>query len=189
MNPRQTPSQTIGPFFRPALIDATGSNLVRKETRGDRVTIEGRIIDGDGAPVTDAMIEIWQANAEGKYDHPEDDQEKLVDPAFHGYGRTCTDEKGIFRFETIKPGSVPGSDGKLQAPHINVSIFARGLLKRLVTRIYFPDDPLNATDALLNSAPSQRRSTMIAAWSDPAHRMIRFDIILQGNGETVFLDV
>ena len=189
MNPRQTPSQTIGPFFRIALVEAAGANLVRAGTRGDRITIDGRIIDGDGAPVTDAMIEIWQANVDGKYDHPEDDQEKLVDPAFHGYGRTCTDGDGTFRFETIKPGPVSGGDGKLQAPHINVSIFARGLLKRLVTRIYFPDEPLNASDALLNSAPSQRRSTMIATWADTAHRTIRFDIILQGNGETVFLDI
>jgi len=189
MNPRQTPSQTIGPFFRIALVDAAGANLVRPETRGARVTIEGRIIDGDGAPVTDAMLEIWQANAEGKYDHPDDDQEKLIDPAFHGYGRTCTDEKGTYRFETIKPGAVPGADGKLQAPHINVSIFARGLLRRLVTRIYFPDEPLNVTDALLNSVPPNRRATMVAAWGDSAHRTIRFDIILQGNSETVFLDI
>jgi protocatechuate 3,4-dioxygenase, alpha subunit len=189
MNPRQTPSQTVGPFFRPALIDAAGANLVRMETRGERVTIEGRIIDGDGAPVTDAMIEIWQANAEGKYDHPDDDQEKLLDPNFHGYGRAATDSTGAFRFQTIKPGAVPGVDGKLQAPHINVSIFARGLLKRLVTRIYFPDEPLNATDALLNSAPPPRRATMIARWGDNAHRTLRFDIILQGNGETVFLDI
>jgi len=189
MSARQTPSQTIGPFFRPSLIDEAGANLVRKETRGDRVSIEGRVIDGDGAPVTDAMLEIWQANAEGKYDHPDDDQEKLIDPAFHGYGRTCTDARGAFSFHTIKPGPVLGIDGKLQAPHINVSIFARGLLKRLVTRIYFPDETLNATDAVLNSAPGQRRSTMIAAWTDATHRAVRFDIILQGAGETVFLDI
>ncbi len=92
MTPRQTPSQTVGPFFRPSLIEAGAENLVREETRGERVTIEGRVIDGDGAPVNDAMLEIWQANAEGRYDHPDDDQEKLLDPAFHGYGRAATDE-------------------------------------------------------------------------------------------------
>src|SRR4029077_13760113 len=145
MSARQTPAQTVGPFFRPSLIEAGAENLVREETRGDRVTIEGRVIDGDGEQVTDAMLEIWQANAEGRYDHADDEQEKLLDPAFHGYGRAATDARGSFSFHTIKPGPVPGANGDLQAPHINVSIFARGLLKRLVTRIYFPDEPLNTT--------------------------------------------
>jgi len=189
MSARQTPSQTVGPFFRPSLIEAGAENLVRAETRGERVTIEGRVIDGDGAPVTDAMLEIWQANAEGRYDHPDDDQEKLLDPAFHGYGRAATDARGAFSFHTIKPGAVPGVDGALQAPHINVSIFARGLLKRLVTRIYFPDEPLNATDAVLNAAPRDRRATMIATWTETSHRTLRFDVILQGGNETVFLDI
>ncbi len=189
MNRRQTPSQTVGPFFRPSLIEAGGENLLREETRGERVIIEGRVIDGDGAPVTDAMLEIWQANAEGRYDHPEDDQEKLLDPTFHGYGRTATDSRGEFRFQTIKPGPVPGVGEILQAPHINVSIFARGLLKRLVTRIYFPDEPLNTTDAVLNSVPRDRRATIVAAWTDATHRAVRFDVILQGANETVFLDI
>lgn len=189
MSPRQTPSQTVGPFFAPALIETGAEDLVRAETRGDRITIEGRVIDGDGAPVTDAMLEIWQANAEGRYDHPDDDQEKLLDPAFHGFGRAATDARGAFRFHTIKPGSVPGLGDMLQAPHINVSIFARGLLTRLVTRIYFPDEPLNATDAVLNAAPQQRRATMVAAWTDSTHRALRFDVVLQGARETVFLDI
>ena len=189
MSPCQTPSQTVGPFFRPALIEPGAENLVRAETRGDRVTIEGRVVDGDGAPVTDAMLEIWQANAEGRYDHPEDDQEKLLDPNFHGYGRAATDALGEFRFHTVRPGSVPGIEGALQAPHINVSIFARGLLRRLVTRIYFPDEPLNITDAVLNAAPGARRATMIGKWSDTSHRNLRFDVVLQGADETVFLDI
>jgi protocatechuate 3,4-dioxygenase alpha subunit len=189
MSPRQTPSQTLGPFFRPSLIEAGAENLVREETRGDRVTIEGRVIDGDGAPVTDAMLEIWQANAEGRYNHPDDDQEKLLDPTFHGYGRAATDARGAFRFHTIKPGPVPGLGGELQAPHINVSIFARGLLRRLVTRIYFPDEPLNATDAVLNAAPRERRATMVAGWTDSTRRALCFDVILQGAHETVFLDI
>jgi len=189
MSPRQTPSQTVGPFFRPSLIEAGAENLVRAETRGDRVTLEGRVIDGDGAPVPDAMLEIWQANAEGKYDHPEDDQEKLIDPMFHGYGRTGTDAAGMFRFYTIKPGPLPDARGGVQAPHINLSIFARGLLKRLVTRVYFPEEPLNATDAVLNAAPPNRRATMIAAWNDARHRTLHFDVILQGANETVFLDI
>ena len=104
-------------------------------------------------------------------------------------GAAATDARGAFRFHTIKPGPVPGVDGALQAPHINVSIFARGLLKRLVTRIYFPDEPLNATDAVLNAAPRERRATMVAAWTDSTHRALRFDVILQGANETVFLDI
>jgi protocatechuate 3,4-dioxygenase alpha subunit len=189
MMPRQTPSQTIGPFFRHALIEAGAENLVHEGTRGERFTIEGRVIDGNGAPVIDAMLEIWQANADGKYDHPEDDQEKRIDPAFHGYGRVGTDTTGTFRFHTIKPGALPDARGGLQAPHINLSIFARGLLKRLVTRIYIPDDPLNASDAVLNAAPPTRRATMIAAWTDATHRTLHFDVILQGANETVFLDI
>ena len=189
MKHRQTPSQTVGPFFGPALIQTGGDNLVVEDTRGERVSIEGRIIDGDGAPVTDAMVEIWQANAEGKYDHLDDDQEKLLDPHFHGYGRAATDSHGAFRFHTIKPGAIPGIDGALQAPHINVSIFARGLLKRLVTRIYFPGEQLNTTDAVLNSTPRERRATIIGEWTDATHRALRFEIILQGANETVFLDI
>jgi len=189
MNHRQTPAQTVGPFFRPSLIEVGSENLVREGTRGERVIIEGRVIDGDAAPVTDAMLEIWQANAEGKYDHPEDDQEKLIDPNFRGYGRSATDATGTFRFHTIKPGPLPDAAGGVQAPHINLSIFARGLLKRLVTRIYFPDEPLNQTDTVLNVAPASRRATMIARWSDEKHRMLRFDVILQGVDETVFLDI
>jgi len=188
MAPRQTPSQTVGPFFGPSLIEAGSENLVRPKTRGDRIVIEGRIIDGDGAPVIDAMIEIWQANAEGRYDHLEDDQEKLLDPAFHGYGRAATDAHGAFRFETIKPGAVPGTDGVLQAPHINVSIFARGLLKRLCTRIYFPDDPLNETDLVLITIAPERRATLIASGVCNS-KVMRFDVILQGANETVFFDV
>ncbi len=187
---RQTPSQTVGPFFKPSLIEAGTEILVRPDTRGDRITIEGRVLDGDGAAVSDAMIEIWQANAEGRYDHPDDAQEKLLDPTFHGYGRAATDADGGFRFLTVKPGAAPGADGALQAPHINVSIFARGLLKRLVTRIYFPNDPLNADDPILNATARERRATLIASRTpDSARLVLRFDIILQGANETVFFDV
>jgi protocatechuate 3,4-dioxygenase, alpha subunit len=189
MSARQTPSQTVGPFFAPAMIETGAEILVSAETRGDRLTIEGRIIDGEGAPVTDAMLEIWQANAEGRYDHPDDDQEKLLDPAFHGYGRAATDARGEFHFHTIKPGAVPGIDGALQAPHINVSIFARGLLKRLATRIYFPDDALNANDPVLKAVPPERRASLIAAWTDSTRSKLRFEVVLQGANETVFLDI
>jgi protocatechuate 3,4-dioxygenase, alpha subunit len=187
MTRAQTPSQTIGPFFRPALFRAGQESLITPQSRGERVTIEGRVLDGDGAPVSDAMIELWQPNADGRYEHPDDAQEKLLDPHFHGFGRAASDERGCFRFHTIKPGAVPGAGNSLQAPHINVSIFARGLLKRLVTRIYFPDEPMNASDAVLNTVAPVRRSTLVARLERPG--VLRFDIVLQGNNETVFFDV
>ncbi len=186
----QTPSQTVGPFFKPALIRSGQESLITSESRGERVTIEGRVLDGDAAGVSDAMIELWQANADGRYEHPDDSQEKILDPNFHGFGRAATDERGRFRFYTIKPGPVPGSGNILQAPHISVSIFARGLLKRLVTRIYFPDEPRNAADVVLNAVAPERRSTLVAR-IESAERpaLLRFDIILQGENETVYLDV
>jgi len=185
-----TPSQTIGPFFAPVLIRPGLESMVQPATRGDRVTIAGRVLDGDRAPVADALIELWQANAEGRYDHPEDTQEKLLDPHFHGFGRACSDADGWYRFHTIKPGPVPGANAVLQAPHINVTIFGRGLLNRLLTRIYFPGDPLNTHDSVLNAVPSARRSTLIATACAPSSETtLRFDIVLQGEGETVFFSV
>ncbi len=190
MPPQLTPSQTVGPFFKRALIRNEFQMLVRPETHGERVLVEGRVLDGGGAAVDDAMIEIWQANAEGRYDHPEDRQEKLLDPTFHGFGRAATGADGRFRLLTVKPGSLPGSDNVLQAPHINVSVFARGLLNRLVTRIYFPDEPLNATDPVLNSIPAARRATLIARRPGAgSENVLRFDVILQGKDETVFFDI
>jgi len=186
----QTPSQTIGPFFKPSLVRSADHTLARNESRGERIVIVGRVLDGDGSPVDDAMVEIWQANANGRYDHPDDLQEKLIDPHFHGFGRAATDQHGRFRFDTIKPGPASGHGNALQAPHINASIFARGLLKRLVTRIYFPNESLNATDAILNAVPSARRSTLIArAESISPAPTFRLDIVLQGENETVFFDV
>jgi protocatechuate 3,4-dioxygenase, alpha subunit len=190
MSPLQTPSQTVGPFFKPALIASGQESLITPKSRGDRITIEGHVLDGDAKPVSDAMIELWQANADGRYDHPDDLQEKLLDPDFHGFGRAATDERGRFRFYTIKPGSVPGCGSALQAPHINVSIFARGLVKRLVTRIYFPEEPLNAADAVLNSVAAERRSTLFARIENANRQgVLQFDIVLQGERETVFFDV
>jgi protocatechuate 3,4-dioxygenase alpha subunit len=193
---RATPSQTIGPFFHRALLHEgsheIGNDLAARGAAGERVTIEGRVLDGDGAPVSDAMIEVWQANAAGRYDHPEDLQDsKPLDPNFHGFGRVATGPDGRFCLRTVKPGPVPGIDDAPQAPHINVSIFARGLLKRLVTRIYFPGEPLNEIDALLSALPTDRRATLIArvANAGVAERVLHFDIVLQGENETVFLGV
>jgi protocatechuate 3,4-dioxygenase, alpha subunit len=184
-----TSSQTVGPFFSRALLREPLNDLVRTETRGERITITGRVLDGDGAPVPDAIIEIWQANADGRYRHPDDNQEALLDPAFDGFGRAGTDANGAFQFTTIKPGAVPGSGAKLQAPHINVTVFARGLLNHLNTRIYFPDEALNATDEWLQATADSRRHTLIAKLGDaPGARVFHFDIVLQGKDETVFFD-
>jgi protocatechuate 3,4-dioxygenase, alpha subunit len=187
-----TPSQTIGPFFHRALLHEEWKDPAARGAAGERVAIEGRVTGGDGAPVDDAMIEIWQANAAGRYDHPEHREAGgPLDPNFHGFGRTATGADGSFRLRTIKPGAVPGLGGAQQAPHINLSIFARGLLKRLATRIYFPGEPLNESDPVLSAVPVDRRATLIArvASAGAAERVLRFDIILQGDHETVFFDI
>lgn len=191
MSTRLTPSQTVGPFFAPALVRDGGERLLRDGTRGERIIIEGQVLDGDGAPVPDAMIEIWQANAEGRYDHREDTQEKLLDPSFHGFGRAGTNPLGEFRFYTIKPGAVAGEGGTLQAPHINLCIFARGLLHHLMTRIYFAEESAaNAADPVLNIVEPKRRATLMARdRGAPGARTLRFDIVLQGDNETVFFAV
>ncbi len=192
-----TPSQTVGPFFASVLIRRGLETMVQPATRGDRVTIEGRVLDGDRSPVSDALIEIWQANAEGRYDHPEDTQKKLLDAHFHGFGRATTDADGWYRFHTVKPGAVPGAEAVSQGPHLNVTNFARGLLQHLFTRIYFPGDPGNLDDSVLNAVPPERRATLIATPSPPiatsgapkSEGTLRFDIVLQGEGETVFFQI
>jgi len=155
---------------------------------GDPVTLEGRITDGDGSPVTDALVEIWQANANGRYAHPEDTRDLVLESSWKGFGRVPTDEHGMFRFTTIKPGRVPGADGKLQAPHINVLILMRGMLKQLNTRVYFPSDPANADDAVLQSVPAPRRDTLIAQPVAGKPGALTWDVRLQGEGETVFFE-
>jgi protocatechuate 3,4-dioxygenase alpha subunit len=155
---------------------------------GDPVMLEGRITDGDGSPVTDALVEIWQANANGRYAHPEDTRDLVLESSWKGFGRVPTDEHGMFRFTTIKPGRVPGADAKLQAPHINVLILMRGMLKQLNTRVYFPSDPANADDAVLQSVPAPRRDTLIAQPVAGKPGALTWDVRLQGEGETVFFE-
>ncbi len=185
-----TPSQTIGPFFHDALDRRDWSDLTAAGPAGETLRIEGRILDGDGAPVTDALVEIWQANAAGRYDHPEDTQDRPLDPKFRGFGRTATDAQGFYRFTTIRPGRVPGRGNTLQAPHISVSIFARGLLKRLATRLYFADEPSNEADPVLGAIDDPAlRATLLATRSDGEPVVYRFDVILSGKGETVFFEV
>lgn len=181
-----TPSQTIGPFFAYALTpraygrsELATEQVAAEGVAGERIRIEGVVYDGDGAPVGDAMIEIWQADAQGRFN-------TSGNAGFTGFGRAEASAEGGFHFETIRPGALPGPDGRMQAPHLSVSVFARGLLLRLATRIYFSDDPLNAEDPVLALVPPDRRATLIAQRG--ADGVFRFDIRLQGEGETVFFE-
>jgi protocatechuate 3,4-dioxygenase alpha subunit len=196
MRLQQTPSQTVGPYFAYGLTPeqygypfraVAGAVLTDDDTSGERIRIVGRVLDGDGGPVPDAMIEIWQADAEGRYAHPADQRGSNV--RFKGFGRcgTGTDPEHRFVFDTIKPGA--SEDGR--APHINVIVFMRGLLSHVFTRIYFADEAeANASDPVLASVEAARRHTLIAAReTTPAGTFYRFDIRMQGPDETVFFDV
>lgn len=189
-----TSSQTVGPFFAPALLreDARRHVLITPDTLGERILIEGRVLDGDGVPVPDALVEIWQANAHGRYNHPADTGPAALDPSFQGFGRSGTDEDGRYWFETIKPGAVAfDSVGpRLQAPHIGVTVCARGLLNHLVTRLYFEDEPANAEDPVLQCVPAERQATLLARRvQSGAIIAYHFDIVLQGVGETAFFNL
>src|SRR3954471_13348178 len=180
-----TANQTVGPYLHIGLTWLNTSNIAGK-LAGPRVTVQGRLLDGDGKPVSDGLIEVWQANPHGKYAHPEDRQKKPLEKGFRGFGRIPTDAKGAFRFQTVKPGRVPGPGGKRQAPHLVISVFMRGMLKHLATRIYFPGDPANAEDPILNLVPKSRRDTLIA--NKTGKSVLEWNILLQGKDETVFFD-
>ena len=187
-----TPSQTIGPFFHEGMRWEGGGTLVSEGAEGECIVIEGCVFDGENSRVGDALIEIWQATASGNYAHPEDTRDEPPAQEFTGFGRVATDEEGCFRFETVKPGRVPGKEDSLQAPHISVSVFARGMLKRLATRIYFADEAVaNAEDPVLASISDEvARASLLAEPSVKEGRKIyRFDIHLQGEKETAFFDV
>jgi len=184
------PWQTVGPFFTITLTDPRPlPNIAGPDTKGERVKLVCTVFDREGAPVPDAMIEIWQANAEGKYNHPDDTQKKPVDPAFLGFGRMATNGEGICAFDTIKPGRVPGRGKSVQAPHLVVGVFARGVLKRLATRIYFAGDPANDEDPVLALVPKARRATLMAQPIAGEPGAWRCDVHLSGKRETVFFDV
>lgn len=187
-----TSSQTVGPFFHDGLLrhDAQRSTLVGPHTEGTRIRIEGRVLDGDGLGVPDAVLEIWQANHHGRYNHPADTRDLPLDPDFTGFGRGGTNADGGYWFETIKPGRVPFDDAQQQAPHICIAVFARGLLNHLFTRLYFADEPANDEDPILQRVPEERRATLIA---QPVYvnekAVYSLDIVLQGTGETVFFNM
>jgi protocatechuate 3,4-dioxygenase alpha subunit len=207
----QTPSQTVGPFFHYGLPWKGGADLVGQSDMGARpdlipeghyllnlaspkgpvagevIEISGRVLDGDGQPVPDALLEIWQANAAGRYASDEDAREDIaLDPNFMGFGRASTSIDGEYRFRTIKPGRTPGPGNSWQAPHIAVGVLGRGLIKRLCTRLYFEDGEGNSDDPILALVPEVRRPTLIAQKIDGGYR---FDVVLQGEQETVFFDV
>ena len=185
-----TPSQTVGPFFAFSLTPAdygypalTGPDLLVEGVVGTPIRIAGRVLDGEGEPVPDAMIEIWQADGNGRYPGPG------ANTPFKGFGRSETRGPG-FAFRTVKPGRVPGPNGRPQAPHINVSVFARGILRRMFTRLYFADEPANEADPVLALVPPDRRQTLIARRDGTVDGLplYVFDIRLQGEDETVFFD-
>ncbi len=195
---KETPSQTAGPYVHIGLAPGAagfeifdrelGWEIAGPQARGERIRVEGRVSDGTGAPVKDVLIELWQANAEGVYAHPESGGE--VEPGFRGWGRVISDfETGEWAFETVKPGAVPGRNGAIQAPHINLWIVARGINLGLNTRLYFADEQAaNATDPVLNLIEQEhRRATLVATRQKKG--LYRFDIRLQGEDETVFLDI
>lgn len=182
---RQSPSQTVGPFFRDALIRGGENILVNEQTAGQRILITGQVFDGDSEPVADALVEIWQADGQGYFYHPADPNQSQADSHFQGFGRADTVEDGRFTFKTIKPGIVPGQT----TPFINVRVFARGMLIHAVTRIYFEDESGLEQDGVLSSIPENRRHTLIARREETADLpTYRFDIRLQGDDETVFFN-
>ena len=192
-----TPSQTVGPYFKYGLTpdgqydwnDAFSGNLITPDASGERIRIEGRVFDGESQPVPDAMLEVWQADAQGRFADPQD-KRALPNAKFRGFGRCGTDANGTYVFDTIKPGPVPDSDGRAQAPHILLAVFARGMLRHLYTRIYFADEASNVHDPVLALVPADRRATLIAAReSGSGNAVYRLDLRLQGDGETVFFDI
>jgi protocatechuate 3,4-dioxygenase, alpha subunit len=187
-----TPSQTVGPFLTVGLLWADGPFVVPEGTAG-AITIAGRVLDGAGGPVTDALVETWQADGDSRFDHPDDPRGAAgpATPGFRGFGRCATDQDGRYRIVTVRPGPLPCPPGGAEAPHLNVSVFARGLLDRVVTRIYFADEAeANAADPVLSAVATERRETLLARAvpGAPANEF-RFDIRLRGPRETVFFDV
>jgi protocatechuate 3,4-dioxygenase alpha subunit len=188
---RQTPSQTVGPFFGVGLTRAAQSQsvMINDLTEGERIRIEGTVFDGAGAPIEDALVEVWQANAHGRYRHQLDAGPAPLDPSFFGFGRCATDANGVFHFETVKPGAIHRRDGQPDAPHLNVVVFARGMLVHAFTRMYFDGDSLDA-DPTLALVDRERRGTLVGVRSGQGggRAVYRWDIHLQGDRETVFFD-
>ena len=186
---KQTPSQTVGPFFHDALVSKDCNILVNEQTRGQRIRISGKVLDGEGVPIPDALVEIWHGDRNGIYPHPHDPRVGDLDEDFRGFGRAATDDEGLYWFDTIKPGTTPSDTDSGQAPFIAVRVFARGLLTHAVTRMYFEDE-VNNRDPVLNQVSRDRRATLLAKCEGKDSTSdYRFNIRLQGTHETVFFDV
>jgi protocatechuate 3,4-dioxygenase alpha subunit len=188
MSLRGSTWQTVGPFFSVGLEHLFANDIAGEGVLGERVAIAGRVVDGAGRPIPDAVLEIWQANAHGKYPHPEDTQDKPLEERFRGFARIPTDDRGCFRFSTIRPGSVPGPEDVAQAPHLVVSLLMRGLLRGLVTRAYFPGEPLLASDPILKLVEPERRETLFLQPNPDHSDILAWEIRMQGDRETVFFD-
>ncbi len=186
----QTPSQTIGPFFHDALMRDGADDLDPAGEAGDPIVIAGAVLDGAGDVVSDAMVEVWQSDGWGRYRHPADARAGDVPRTFIGFGRVASTDEGTYRIRTVLPGTVVGPGGKVQAPHLNVHVFARGVLDKLATRIYFEGQRSNEHDAVLNAVPTPRRATLLAGneREEDGVRYYRLNIVLQGKGETVFFE-
>ena len=185
--PQVTPSQTIGPFYWGTIVKAYRADIAPPGVAGERIEVVLTLHDGQGAIVPDGLFEIWQANSHGRYNHPEDRRNLALDAGFEGYGRASTFTDGSSTFATVKPGRVPWPAGGMQAPHINVSIFARGLLNRVATRLYFDGDPANAEDPVLKMVDPARRPTLLARKDGKG--TWRLPVNLGGPNETVFFDI
>jgi protocatechuate 3,4-dioxygenase alpha subunit len=180
-----TPSQTVGPYLSIGMLEGSFPNRLVDDSDPRAIRISGVLLDGAGEPVSDGVVEIWQANAAGRYAHPADDRADVpLEDGFSGFGRAGTQDAGRFEFLTVKPGRVPWVDGRLQAPHLLVGVFARGLLKRVATRMYFPDEvTANEEDPVLLGLEPDERGTLVASEEDDG---LRFDIVLQGARQTTF---
>lgn len=188
MSLHTTASQTVGPFFSIGLEPMVTTVVAGPETPGVHVIIRGHIYDGDGKPIPDALIETWQADANGVYPDPEDPRSSQATSGFRGFGRAPTNDAGEYSLSTIVPGRAPAPDGSLQAPHLVVTIVMRGLLRHVVTRLYFPDEVSNAEDPILTLVPADRRDTIIARRAEGQDGTLVWDVVMQGARETVFFD-
>lgn len=183
---RPTPSQTVGPYFTLGM--KLGNVIAREDTEGERIRIEGNVFDGDGDPIFNVLIELWQANAHGRYNHPHDQRDVPLDPNFIGFGRTDTDPHGHYEFRTVKPGPVPFQGDEMQAPHVVLLIHASGVFYPLMTRMYFADDPRTESDPVLQLVPQGRRRTLLARPEErDGEKVYRFDIVLRGESEDLVL--
>ncbi len=186
MSFQSTPWQTVGPYYRLGLEPLYRTTIAPPEAQGRRIEVQGQVFDGNGVPVSDAVLEVWQADAQGIYAHAEDPRRDAHDPSFDGWGRVPTDDEGRFAFTTIMPGAVEGLRGQPQAPHLVVLVFMRGLLRATRARIYFSDEASTGEDAILQLVPAERRHTLIAQAQGSG--VYRWDVRMQGPDETVFFD-